>query len=113
VPVVKVLGVGDFFSLSDPENRIELHRLQGNIHADDMLIAYLPGIKTVVEADVLQPWINPVFGGNGGPHPFLLHLDRELQRLGLDYEQFIPVHRPPQPPTMSREDLMQVLGKVE
>lgn len=114
VPFIHVLGVGDFFALSDPENRIELHRLQGNIHADDMLVAWLPGIKAVVEADVLQPWINPVFGGNGDkPHPFLMHLDQELQRLKLDYDKFIPIHRPPQPPFMTKADLLQAVKRTE
>lgn len=46
-PPVEVLGIGDSFVLSDPSNRIELYRLQGSLHADDMLIAYLPAINTV------------------------------------------------------------------
>jgi glyoxylase-like metal-dependent hydrolase (beta-lactamase superfamily II) len=111
---VEVLGVGDFFVLSDPSTRIELHHLQGSLHADDMLIAYLPALNAVVEADVLQPWINPVFGGGrDGPHPFLVHLADELERLGLDYTRFIPIHRPPAPPFMTREDLLTAIGREE
>lgn len=108
---VSVQGVGDYFVLSDPDRQIQLHRLQGNIHADDMLVVYLPEIKAVVEADVLQPWIDPRFAGSGpGPHPFLTHLAAELDRLQIDYTQFIPIHRPPQPPFMSKEDLMTALA---
>lgn len=111
---VSVLGVGDFFVLSDRRNRIELYRLQGSLHADDMLIAYLPAINAVVEADLLQPWINPVFGGSGAePHPFLVHLAAELQRLGLPYTQFIPIHRPPRPPFMSKAELMTAIGSAD
>jgi glyoxylase-like metal-dependent hydrolase (beta-lactamase superfamily II) len=107
---VRVLGVGDTFVLEDSRNPITLHRLQGSSHADDMLIAWLPGMKTIVEADLLQPWINPVFGG--GRHPFLVHLADELERLGLDYERFIPVHRPPQAPFMTRQDLLLEIGRL-
>jgi glyoxylase-like metal-dependent hydrolase (beta-lactamase superfamily II) len=111
-PPMLVQGIGESFSLSDPTNRLELHHLQGSLHAADMLIAYLPAIKTVVEADLLQPWISPAFGGNyPGGHPFLRHLDSELERLGLDYDKFIPIHRPPQPPFMTKADLKQVIGK--
>jgi glyoxylase-like metal-dependent hydrolase (beta-lactamase superfamily II) len=107
---VHVLGVGDTFVIGDSRNPIELYKLTGSSHADDMLIAWLPGMRTVVEADLLQPWINPVFGG--GQHPFLVYLADELDRLGLDYERFIPVHRPPQPPFMTREDLLKEIGRL-
>ncbi|MDY6984071.1 MAG: MBL fold metallo-hydrolase, partial [Pseudomonadota bacterium] len=109
---VDVMGVGDFFALSDQTQQLHLHRITGNSHADDMLVAYLPSIKTIVEADILQPWISPVFGGNyDGGHPFLRLLADELERLQLDYTQFIPVHRPPQPPFQAKEELMKAVGK--
>lgn len=111
---VDVMGVGDFFALSDEAQQIHLHLLKGSLHADDMLVAYLPAIKAVVEADVLQPWLSPAFGGNfAGGHPFLIHLADELDRLGLDYTQFIPVHRPPQPPFQSKAELMTAIGRGE
>jgi len=109
---VKVLGIGDYFSIGSGDQQIEIYKLEGSLHADDMLIAYLPGISTIVEADLLQPWINPVFGGGrDGPHPFLVYLADELERLELPYTQFIPIHRPPQPPTMQRSELLQATGR--
>lgn len=111
-PPPDVLGVGDFFALSDGKQHIHLHRIAGDTHADDMLIAYLPSIKTIVEADILQPWISPQFGGNyEGGHPFLRLLAAELDRLKLDYTQFIPVHRPPQPPFQLKQELMTAVGR--
>jgi glyoxylase-like metal-dependent hydrolase (beta-lactamase superfamily II) len=101
---VKVQGVGDHYVVSDGlGQRLELFKLDGSAHADDMLIAYLPSIGTIVESDLLQPWISPVFGGKG--HPYLVHLAGELERLGIDYRQFVPVHRPESPPLMTRQDL--------
>ena len=109
---VDVMGVGDFFALSDETQQLHLHRIVGNVHADDMLIAYLPSIRTVVEADILQPWISPQFGGNfAGGHPFLRLLADELDRLALDYTQFIPIHRPPQPPFQPKEELLRAVGR--
>lgn len=109
---VQVLGVGDYYSLGSGDQQIELYRIEGNAHADDMLVAFLPAISTIVEADILQPWISPVFGGGfEGGHPFLINLADELERLGLPYTQFVPIHRPPQPPLMTREDLLQAIGR--
>jgi glyoxylase-like metal-dependent hydrolase (beta-lactamase superfamily II) len=109
----RVLGVGDRFVIRDGSGQaVELYKLEGSVHADDMLIAYLPRIKTIVEADVFQPWINPVFGGGReGPHPFLVYLDRELKRLGLDYAQFVPVHAPNPPLVMPKSVLVDALNR--
>jgi glyoxylase-like metal-dependent hydrolase (beta-lactamase superfamily II) len=109
---VQVLGVGDYYSLGSGDQQIELYRIENNPHADDMLVAFLPAISTIVEADILQPWISPAFGGGfEGGHPFLVNLADELERLGLPYEQFVPIHRPPQPPLMTRSDLLQAIGR--
>lgn len=97
-----VMGVDDGFVLEDGTQRIELYQIQGSLHAADMMIAYLPSIRTIVEADLVQPWLGPQFGGPG--HPFLVHLKGELDRLGLDYDQFVPVHAPTPPPTVARAD---------
>src|SRR5690606_17941911 len=106
---VDVQGVdGRFVIRDDAGQAVELHALEGGLHASDMLVAYLPSVKAVVESDLLQPWINPVFGG--GQHPYLIYLHAELERLGLDYEQFVPIHQPPEPPMMPRSALEEAVG---
>ena len=107
----ELLGVDEFYALDDGSQRVEFYKLNGSTHADDALIAYIPSIKTVVEADLLQPWINPVFGG--GDHPFLVWFAQELERIDIDYEQFVPIHRPPEPPLMSRADLIDAVNSNE
>ena len=109
----KVQGVGDRHVIRDDAGQVlELHALRGGGHAADMLIAYLPRAHAVVESDLLQPWINPVFGGGrSGPHPYLAYLFDELERLKLGYEQFVPIHRPPAPPTMKKADLLAAVGR--
>jgi glyoxylase-like metal-dependent hydrolase (beta-lactamase superfamily II) len=113
MPVVQ--GIADGYVIEDGTRRIELYQLRGSLHADDMMIAYIPSIGTIVEADLVQPWMNPAFAGGaggGGPHPFLVHLAGELDRLALDYQQFVPVHRPTPGPTVSRRDFLTAAGRA-
>lgn len=108
---VQIEGIDSRYEISDGSGQIvELYALGPSAHAADMLVAYLPALKAVVEADVLQPWINPIFGGANGPHPFLVYLADELEKAGIDYERFVPIHVPPEPPLMQRADLEEVLG---
>src|SRR5262249_28075591 len=46
--------MGEKKILKDNTNTIELYHLHGVAHAEDMIIAYLPKIKTVVEADTFN-----------------------------------------------------------
>jgi glyoxylase-like metal-dependent hydrolase (beta-lactamase superfamily II) len=107
----KLQGVGDRYVLQDGKQSIELHRIRGHVHADDMLIAYIPSVRTIVESDLVQPWINPQFSGGPGPNPYLVHLANELDRLKLNYESFVSIHRPNPPPTVSRAALMTAIGR--
>ncbi|HTR00841.1 MAG TPA: MBL fold metallo-hydrolase [Candidatus Acidoferrum sp.] len=108
----KLQAVDDHYVIEDKAGqKVELYALQPNLHAADMLIAYIPSTHTVVEADLLQPWISPQFGGKNGPHPLLVYLDQELTRLKLDYQNFVSVHAPPNPPLMQKADLQAALGK--
>lgn len=108
---VNIEGIDGRYEITDGSGQVvELHALGPSPHAADMVIAYLPSIKAVVEADVLQPWINPVFSGGPGPHPFLVYLAEELARAGVDYERFVPIHVPPEPPLMERAALEAVLA---
>jgi glyoxylase-like metal-dependent hydrolase (beta-lactamase superfamily II) len=110
-----VQGIGERLMISDASGqRVELIPLRPSQHAADMLIAYLPALETVVESDLLQPWINPIFAGSGdGPHPYLVYLDAELARAEIAVRQFVPIHNPPDPPTMPRSALDQAVGREE
>lgn len=108
-----VQGIEERFVLTDASGqRLEIVPLEPSPHAADMLIVWLPTIATVVESDLLQPWINPIFAGDGdGPHPYLVYLDEELERNELDVERFVPIHTPPEPPTMPRSALDEAVGR--
>jgi glyoxylase-like metal-dependent hydrolase (beta-lactamase superfamily II) len=103
----KVQGVGDRFVVQDGKQVVELHRIRGHVHADDMLIAYIPSAKTIVESDLVQPWISPQFTNVN----YLTHLANELDRLKLDYATFVSIHRPTPPPTVSRAEFLKAVGR--
>jgi hypothetical protein len=107
----KIQSFGEKYVLKDGTQSIELYRIRNNVHADDMTIAYIPGAKTIVEADIVQPWISPQFAGGPGPNPYLVNLGNELDRLKLDYETFISIHRPTPPPTVSRAAFLTAIGR--
>jgi glyoxylase-like metal-dependent hydrolase (beta-lactamase superfamily II) len=103
----KVMAVGERHVLQDGKQIVELHRIRGHVHADDMLVAYIPSARTIVESDLVQPWISPQFTNAG----YLSHLAKELDRLNLNYESFVSIHRPTPPPTVSRADFLKAAGR--
>jgi glyoxylase-like metal-dependent hydrolase (beta-lactamase superfamily II) len=103
----RVQGVGDRHVVQDGKQSVELHRIRGHVHADDMLVAYIPSARTIVESDLVQPWISPQFTNT----MYLTHLANELDRLKLNYESFVSIHRPTPPPTVSRADFLKAVGR--
>jgi glyoxylase-like metal-dependent hydrolase (beta-lactamase superfamily II) len=104
---VKIQGVPDKHVLTDGKQIVELHRIRGHVHADDNLIAYIPSAKTIVESDLVQPWISPQFTNVG----YLTSLANELDRLALNYESFVSIHRPTPPPVVTKDALLTAIGR--
>jgi glyoxylase-like metal-dependent hydrolase (beta-lactamase superfamily II) len=91
-------------------NTIELYHLKGAAHSEDMIIAYLPKIKTVVEADAFNaPAANapPPATINGFEKLFA----SELDRLKIDYTTIIPIHQPNPDREILKADLLKNIGK--
>lgn len=102
--------MGDKKVLKDNTNTIELYHLNGAVHAEDMIIAYLPKIKTVVEADAFNaPAANapPPATINGFEKLFA----SELDRLKIDYTTIIPIHQPNPDREITKADLLKNIGK--
>lgn len=98
--------------LKDNVNTIELYHLNGAAHAEDMIIVYLPKIKTVVEADAFNaPAANapPPTTINGFEKLFA----SELDRLKIDYTTLIPVHQPNPDREITKADLLKNIGRSE
>jgi glyoxylase-like metal-dependent hydrolase (beta-lactamase superfamily II) len=92
---VEIEPVEDRAVLTDGSRTIEVHRVP-TTHANDMLIAYLPGEKLLFTADLFNP---NFFGPSNGmplPNPKFVTMARELYdeilRLGLQVETIAGAH---------------------
>jgi glyoxylase-like metal-dependent hydrolase (beta-lactamase superfamily II) len=85
----------DRYSIGDGTQAIELYHMEALDHADDMLIAYLPQSKILVNADLYSP---PAAGGTlANVSPNAVSLFRNIKRLKLDVSQHVPIHGNPGP----------------
>ena len=96
----------DGYTIGDGTRTIELYHVQGLNHASDMLVAYLPQSKILVNADLYSP---PPQGGNVanvGENAVVLF--RNVKRLKLDVAQHVPIHGNPGP----EADFERIVGPV-
>jgi glyoxylase-like metal-dependent hydrolase (beta-lactamase superfamily II) len=85
----------DNYTISDGNQTIELYHVEGLNHSDNMLIAYLPKDKIVINADLYSP---PAAGGTlPNVSPNAVALFRNIARLKLDVAQHVPIHGNPGP----------------
>ena len=102
--------MGDKKILKDSMNTIELYHLKGVVHAEDMIVVYLPKIKTVVEADAFN-----APAANAPPPQTVNGLEKlfaaELDRLKIDYATIIPIHAPNPDREITKVDLLKNIGK--
>ena len=76
--------------LDDAANTLELHHLRGNLHAETLLVAYLPKQRLLVQADAFHP--RPGAAPLASPPPFTVNLVETIRRLKLDVERVVHVH---------------------
>jgi len=86
--------VRESYWLSDGERSMHISYVQPLAHVEGMLIAYLPGEKILIEADLFDsrgPGMPPPTGVTAANRTLLGH----IRRLGLDVETIVPIHGPP------------------
>lgn len=96
----------DRYAIADGTQTIELYHVDGLNHAADMLVAYLPQSKILVNADLYSP---PPAGGNlqnVGENTVVLF--RNVKRLKLDVAQHVPIHGNPG----GNADFERIVGPV-
>ena len=89
-PKAAIEAVGDTRVLGDAANTLELHHLKGNLHAETLLVAYLPKQRLLVQADAFHP--RPGAAPLASPPPFTVNLVETIRRLKLDVERVVHVH---------------------
>jgi len=83
--------VADKRVFTDGTRTVEIHQIKGNAHHDGLIMAYLPKEKILIEADAYSP------PAPGAPYPavpnlFTVNLHENIQRLGLNVDQILPLH---------------------
>jgi glyoxylase-like metal-dependent hydrolase (beta-lactamase superfamily II) len=86
-----VEGMQDKRVLSDGTRTMELYLIQGNVHHDGIIMAYLPKEKILVEADVYIP-AAPNAALPTQPNPNSVALYDNIERLKLTVDQILPMH---------------------
>lgn len=87
----RIVGVADRLVIDDALRRVEVHALQGSIHAEGFLAVHLPAERLLVEADAWTP------GPPDAPPPPVppanaVNLADNIQRLGLVVDRILPLH---------------------
>ena len=86
-----VEGVRDRRVLTDGTRTVEIREIAGILHADDMLMVYLPKEKFLIEADAYTPPA-PNTAPMSPPSPFNVSLAENITKQGLAVDQILPLH---------------------
>lgn len=79
--------------LSDGARSIEIHRIAGNGHSDELALIYLPKEKILVEADAYTPTAKDAPPPKTA-NPYSVNLYENIQKLKLDVAQIAGLHGP-------------------
>jgi glyoxylase-like metal-dependent hydrolase (beta-lactamase superfamily II) len=88
---VSIVGVSGKLDLGDASRRVEVHELQGSVHATGFLIVYLPAERLLIEADAYTPGA-PGMAPPPVPNANNVNLVQNIERLGLNVERILPLH---------------------
>jgi len=83
--------VSDKWMLTDGKQTIEVYATQGDAHSDELLVAYLPGPRILVEADAYSPGPPNTPPPSPAP-PNAVNLYNNIQRLKLNVVTIAPIH---------------------
>jgi glyoxylase-like metal-dependent hydrolase (beta-lactamase superfamily II) len=86
-----VEGVRDRRVLTDGTRTVEVRPITGILHADDMLMVYLPQEKSLIEADAYTP-PPPNTAPMSPPNPFNISLLENVTKQSLAVDQILPLH---------------------
>jgi glyoxylase-like metal-dependent hydrolase (beta-lactamase superfamily II) len=86
-----VEGVRDRRVLSDGARTVAIFEIASNLHADDLLMVYLPKEKLLIEADTYTPGA-PSSPAPSPVNPNSLNLADNIAKLGVSVDQILPLH---------------------
>jgi glyoxylase-like metal-dependent hydrolase (beta-lactamase superfamily II) len=84
-------GVSGKRIFTDGERVVEIHEIEGSLHAQGLLMVYLPQDKLLIEADAYTPTL-PIAVPPALANPLHLNLVENIERLNLQVEHILPLH---------------------
>ena len=86
-----IMGISGSTVLKDATRQVEVHEMQGSVHAQGFLMVWLPKERLLIEADAYTP------GPAGSPPPPApnanhVNLVQNIERLGIVPERILPLH---------------------
>jgi glyoxylase-like metal-dependent hydrolase (beta-lactamase superfamily II) len=87
----KISGVSGKMVITDKLRTVEVHEMQGSVHAQGFMAVWLPAEKLLIEADAYTP------GPAGSPPPPVpngnqVNLVQNIERLGMQVDRILPLH---------------------
>ena len=86
-----VTGVNGKRTFTDSERVVEVHYIDGSVHAEGFLMVYLPAEKILIQADAYTP-APPNTAPPARPNDLHVNLVQNIERLNLTVEQILPLH---------------------
>jgi glyoxylase-like metal-dependent hydrolase (beta-lactamase superfamily II) len=86
-----ILPISGKAVLGDALRSVEVHEMQGSVHAQGFLLVWLPKEKLVVQADAYTPG-PPNSPPPPVPNPNQVNLVQNFERLSLQPERILPLH---------------------
>jgi glyoxylase-like metal-dependent hydrolase (beta-lactamase superfamily II) len=100
---VKIETIAEKKVYSDGTRTVEFHHIYPSPHSNGLTIAFIPKEKILFQAD----YTLPAAGQQANDH--IKALQPAVEKLNLDFEQYIPVHRGQAP--LTKADLWKAVGK--
>jgi glyoxylase-like metal-dependent hydrolase (beta-lactamase superfamily II) len=111
-PKINVEYVGESKKMTDGEHEIDIYHLQNSMHADDMLVVYLPKQKILIEADEFNVPGQVATQPPATINNYQTNLMANIDRLKLDIDRIIPIHLPGDNRKVAFSELKMAVGKT-
>jgi glyoxylase-like metal-dependent hydrolase (beta-lactamase superfamily II) len=88
---VSLVGVNGRRTFSDASRTVEILMVDGSIHAQGFMMAWLPRERILIEADAFTP-APPDTPAPAQPNANNVNLAQNIERLRLDVDRILPLH---------------------
>jgi glyoxylase-like metal-dependent hydrolase (beta-lactamase superfamily II) len=111
-PKIKVEYVGESRKMTDGEHEIDIYHVDNSLHADDMLMIYLPKQKILMEADEFNVPGQVRTAPPATINTYQTNLMANIDRLKLDIDRIIPIHLPGDNRKVAFSELKMEIGRT-